>query len=102
MPGGRFLLISGTTGVMSLVDLGYDLHAAAKPVASIQFDNAISTFEMQATTDGLGIRVCAITSLHAHTLVQVLEIFPSSRSPSFLQVAMFSVPHRVTLCLPND
>jgi len=101
VPGGRFLLISDTTGVMSLVDLGYDLHAAAKPVASIQFDNAISTFEVQATTDGLGIRMCTVISFHEHTLVRVLEIFPSSSSPSFLQVAMFSVPHKVLSCSFN-
>jgi hypothetical protein len=95
VPGGRFLLVSDMTGVMSLVDLGHDLHAAAKPVASIQFNNAISTFEVQATINGLGIRICTVTLLHTRTLVQVLEIFPSSPSPSFLQVAMFSVPRRV-------
>jgi hypothetical protein len=94
VPGGRFLLISGTTG-MSLVDLGHDVHAAAKSVVSIQFDNVISSFEVQATTDGLGIRICTVISFHTHTLVRVLEIFPSSPSPSFLQVAMFSVPHEV-------
>lgn len=95
VPGGRFLLISDATGVMSLVDLGYHLHATAKPVASIRFDYAVSTFEVQATTNGLGIRICTVISLHTHTLVRVLEVFPSSTSPSFLQIAMFSVPRRV-------
>jgi hypothetical protein len=97
VPGGRFLLVSSTTGVLSLMDLGYDPHALTEPisVASVVLEHVITNFEVQATADGLGIRVCIVIPLTGSvesTLVKVLEIFPSSSSASFLQVGEFSFP----------
>ena len=98
VPGGRFLLASSTTGVLSLMDLGYDPHALTEPisVAFVVFEHVITNFEVQATADGLGLRVCIVIPLAGSvesTLVKVLEIFPSSSPASFLQVGEFSFPH---------
>jgi hypothetical protein len=98
VPGGRFLLTSSTDFVMSLWDLGYNSNISIdhSPVASVVFQHIVSEFEVQATADDMGIRICIVApSLLSppSTLVKVLEIFPSSPLASFSQIAEFSLPH---------
>jgi len=98
VPGGRFLITSSTAFVMSLWDLGYSSNISIdhSPVASMVFKHIVSEFEVQATADDMGIRICIVAPSPLSplsTLVKVLEIFPSSPSASFSQIAEFSIPH---------
>jgi hypothetical protein len=83
---------------MSLKVLGYDLQTFVKPIASIICKHPVGEFDVQATSDGLGIRICIVTTLLGSTglstWVKILEIFPSS-SASFIEVAEFSFAYRV-------
>lgn len=98
IPGGRFLLASSLTGVMSLFDLGHNPHAVAKTIASTIFQHAFSDFDVQASSDNLGIRICIVFPFtDSSTSVKILEIFPQSLSPSFFQVAEFSLPDEIFL-----
>jgi len=100
VPGGRFLLTGSRTGIMLLWDLGYNPRASIEPfpVASIVFEHVVGEFEVQATSDGLGIRICIVirpTPTPPSTLIKILEIYPMSLPASFLQIAEFSLPHHI-------
>ena len=93
---------------MSLWDLGYspNIPVDHSPVASMVFNHIVSKFEVQPTADDMGIRICIIAPSPLSppsTLVKVLEIFPSSPSASFSQIAEFSLPHPLlSYSLNND
>jgi hypothetical protein len=99
VPGGRYLLTSKAF-VMTLWDLGYNSNVPIdhSPVASMRFTHVVEEFEVQATADDMGIRIYIVSPSPlspTSTLVKVLEIFPSSPSASFSQIAEFSLPHLV-------
>ena len=54
VPGGRFLLVSSRTGIMSLMDLGHNSHVVAKQIASVIFEHPTTEFDVQGTPDNLG------------------------------------------------
>jgi hypothetical protein len=96
VPGGRFLLTSGTEPhpTISLWDVGYNARAPINllPVASLVLEHAVTEFEVQATGDGLGLRVFVISTTPPSTLLKVIEIYPSSPSASFSPIASCSLP----------
>lgn len=105
VPGGRFLLTSSTGSVITLWDIGYNACAPIDPfpVASAVLEHAITKFEVQATGDGLGIRIFIVSIAPPFTLLEVMEIFPSSPSASFSQIASCSLPHPLMFySLNND
>jgi hypothetical protein len=95
VPGGRFLLTADTAFAMSLWDLGYNAYASidALPVASIVLEHAVTSFEVQPTGDGLGVRIFIVSIAPPVTWLKVMEIYPTSPSPSFSQIASCSLPH---------
>jgi hypothetical protein len=105
VPGGRFLLTSDAAFAMSLWDLGYNADSSinALPVACIVLEHAVTSFEVQPIGDGLGIRIFVVSIAPPFKLLKVMEIYPTSPSASFSQIASCSLPHPLTsYSLNND
>jgi hypothetical protein len=97
VPGGRFLLTS-MASVMSLWDLGYNSKVPIdhSPIASMRFTYDVNKFDVQATADDRGIRICIVATSPLSptaTIVKILEVSPLSSLVSFSQIAEFSIPH---------
>jgi hypothetical protein len=62
VPGGRFLITSSASFVMSLWDLGYNSTVSIdqNPVASVVFNHIVSEFEVQPSADNMGLRISIV------------------------------------------